>query len=95
MRNATKYDRQRPRRTPPHVSLANLRAAVGITIDQLIERMRQEYPNLTVTRGAISAIESGLRGPSEQMLAALCAAYGLPPDAITTDYRPRNREAAA
>jgi transcriptional regulator with XRE-family HTH domain len=89
MPKASKYENQRPRRIPPHVSLVHLRAAAGLTIDQLIARMQQEFPELQTTRGAISAIEHGHRGASEQMLAALCAAYGLPADAIVTDYQPR------
>ena len=89
------YDNQRPSRTPPHVSLINLRAAVGITLDEVCRRIGEEFPELKPTRGAVSAIEHGHRGASVQMLAALCAAYGLPAGAITTDYEPRNREAAA
>lgn len=95
MPNASKYANQRTRKTPPHVSLNHLRAAAGLTIDQLIDRMQQEFPELHTTRGAISAIEHGHRGASEQMLTALCAAYGLPDGAITTSYIPRNREVAA
>ena len=91
----SKYEAQRPRRTPPHVSLASLRAATGLTIDQVITRIEQEFPEIRPTRGAISAIENGHRGASVQMLAALCAAYGLPDGAITTDYEPRAREAVA
>jgi transcriptional regulator with XRE-family HTH domain len=88
-----RYDQQRAKRTPPHVSLADLRAAVGLTLDQVCDRITQEFPELAPTRGAISAIELGHRGASAQMLAALCAAYGLPLGAITTDYEPRQREA--
>lgn len=95
MSSANKYANQRARRIPPHVSLGHLRAATGLTIDQLIERMRQEVPELTVTRGAISAIENGHRGASEQMLDALAAAYGLPAGAIATDYRPRQWDVAS
>lgn len=86
------YSGQRQRKTPPHVSLAHLRSAVGLTLDEVCRRISQENPKLAPTRGAISAIESGLRGPSAPMLAALCVAYGLPEGAITTDYDPRNRE---
>lgn len=89
----SRYDNQRERRTPPHVSLSALRAAVGLTLDQVCERIHEENPHLSPTRGAISAIEHGHRGASVQMLAALCAAYGLPVGAITTDYFPREREA--
>ena len=87
-----KYEQQRPRRTPPHVSLGELRNAIGLTLDKVIERISEEFPELHPTRGAISAIENGHRGASEQMLTALCAAYGLPRGAITTDYEPRLRD---
>lgn len=89
-----RYDQQRAKRTPPHIPLAALRAAVGLTLDQVCERITQEFPELSPTRGAISAIEHGHRGASVQMLEALCAAYGLPSGAITTDYLPREREVA-
>ncbi|WP_163540800.1 helix-turn-helix domain-containing protein [Occultella kanbiaonis] len=91
----SKYEAQRPRRTPPHVGLGALRAACGLTIDQVIARIREEFPELNPTRGAISAIENGHRGASVQMLTALCAAYGLPSGAITTNYTPREWEAAS
>ncbi len=95
MPSKSKYEAQRIRRTPPHVSLADLRTAVGLTIDQVCTRINEEFPELRPTRGAISAIENGHRGASVQMLAALCAAYGLRPDAVTTTYEPRTREPEA
>lgn len=87
------YDQQRQRRTPPHVPLASLRGALGLTLDEVCRRISEENPRLKPTRGAISAIEHGHRGASEQMLAALATAYGLPADAVVTDYEPRQREA--
>lgn len=90
-----KYSHQRERKVAPHVSLADLRAVAGLTIDQVRERIRQEFPELNPTRGAISAIEQGHRGASERMLSALCAAYGLADGAITTTYQPRRRSASA
>jgi transcriptional regulator with XRE-family HTH domain len=92
----TKYEAQRTKRTPPHVSLADLRAAVGLTLDEVATRMAQEFPEMpTPSRGALSAIENGHRGASVQMLSALCAAYGLRNGAITTNYEPRTRESEA
>lgn len=41
------------------------------------------------TRGALSAIESGLRGISAELLDALNDVYGFSPGTITTDYVPR------
>lgn len=94
----SKYTDQPPPRvprTPPHVPLRALREAMGLTLDQVIGRINQEFPELTPSRGSISAIESGARGASAQMLRALAVSYGLTPGSITTDYEPRAREAAA
>lgn len=95
MPSATRYSKQREKKTPPHVTLSALRTATGMTMDAVIARMKKDFPELTVTRGAICAIEKGHRGASEQMLLALCSAYGLPAGSITTDYVPRAREVAA
>lgn len=86
---ATLSGTPRTRKTPPHIALGDLRAAVGLTLDQVIERLKQETGR-EYTRGAISAIENGHRGASAQLLQALCAAYGLRTGAIVTDYQPRN-----
>jgi transcriptional regulator with XRE-family HTH domain len=48
-----------------------------------------------IHRGTISAIESGLRGPSQQMLDALAIAYGMKPGDIVTDFEPREWKASA
>ncbi|WP_234935351.1 hypothetical protein [Mycolicibacterium austroafricanum] len=37
----------------------------------------------------MSAIETGVRGVSAELLRALEQAYELPPGSITTDYSPR------
>jgi len=42
-----------------------------------------------VHRGTLSAIESGTRGASVQMLDALAVAYGMDPGDIVTDFAPR------
>lgn len=83
------YDKQRPRRTPPHVSLGVLRTAMGLTLDQVCARVSEEFPELQITRGHLSGIENGHRGASAQLLAALAAAYGVPTEAISTTYVPR------
>ena len=90
-RNRDRYSKQRPEVTPPHISLATLRGAVGLTIEQLCDRIEQETGDRP-SRGTISAIESGKRGVSAPMLVALARAYGLPDDAISTTYRPRGLE---
>lgn len=85
------YSNQRPKKNPPHVRLGDLRGAMGLTLDQVIERVSEES-DLHITRGALSGIENGHRGVSAPLLRALTAAYGLRPGAITTDYEPRERE---
>lgn len=40
-------------------------------------------------RGTLSAIESGQRGASTEMLRAIEQAYALPAGMVTTDYKPR------
>lgn len=88
------YEHQRPRRVPPHVSLGDLRAVSGKTLDQICALVSEELGK-PFTRGALSAIENGHRGASRAVLAALEVAYGLRPEALTTNYVPRNREDAA
>lgn len=92
MKTGPRYTGQklRARRTPPHVSIGDLRNATGLTIDQFIERMK-ETTGLVATRGSISAIENGQRGASKDLLRAIALTYGLKPDAVTTDYQPRSR----
>lgn len=89
--NGSKYDNQRAPKNPPHFALKHARAIAGITAEELCRRIREEDPTLNPTRGTISLIESGSRGASPRMLAAICAAYGLPPDALETDYKPLRR----
>lgn len=78
--------------TPPHVDIRSLRTVAGMTLDEVCGAMNEIDPSLTITRGALSAIENGLRGASRQTLAALAAAYGLDPASITTVYLPRQRQ---
>ena len=91
-----KYAKRPDRKTvtPPHVRLRALRTAGGLTMDQVIDRVQEEFPGefVKLSRGTLSAIENGDRGASPAMLRALCFAYGLPDGAITTDYVPRKRE---
>lgn len=85
---ANRYTNQRNRVTPPHVSLRALRKACGLTLDQVCERV-SEITGKPVTRGALSAIEGGLRGASDGMLRALAQAYDLDLDEIDVQYTPR------
>ncbi len=80
---------QRPKVTPPHIALGDLRAAVGITLEELIGRI-EDTTGIKTTRGALSAIENGHRGASTSLLRAIALAYGLRPEAINTAYAPRS-----
>lgn len=89
---ANHYLHQRPKVPPPHVSLSDLRAACGLTLDQVCARYAEATGD-TLTRGALSGIENGHRGASALVLAGLEAAYGLKAGAIDTAYEPRGRVA--
>lgn len=87
-RATARYEAKRGKRNPPHVPLAALRAALGLTVETVLDRVEEETGKRP-SRGTISAIENGHRGASVQMLAAFEIAYGLPDGSITTDYEPR------
>ena len=84
--------KERPKVTPPHLALRDVRMAVGITLEALAQRIK-EVSGIEVTRGALSAIENGHRGASDELLAAIGLAFGCGADAVTTDYEPRTRAA--
>ena len=87
------YTNQRERRTPPHVSLRDLRTVSGKTLDEICALASEELRN-PLTRGALSAIENGHRGASAEVLRALEVAYGIGVGSLNTDYEPREwREA--
>lgn len=87
---ANRYQNQRQRLTPPHVSLGDLRAACGLTLEQVCTRFNEATGD-TLTRGGLSGIERGHRGVSKQTLAGLEIAYGLRPGSVDTTYEPRSR----
>ena len=89
---ANRYQNQRTKVAPPHVSLGDLRAACGLTLDEVCARYA-EATGKTLSRGALSGIEHGHRGASSDTLAGLEAAYGLRAGAITTTYQPRSAAA--
>lgn len=91
---ASRYDAQRPRRTPPHVSLAALRAVSGKTLDEVCAAA-SEVLGKPLTRGALSAVENGHRGASQALLDALEVAYGLRPGDLVVDYAPRGEAVPA
>lgn len=90
-----RYDSQRERRTPPHVTLRDLRLALKRhdpdgcwDLDDVCDRV-EAITGDRPARGTMSAIETGVRGVSAELLAALERAYELSSGAITTDYAPR------
>ena len=83
--------RERNRVPVPHVSLSALRGALGLTLEQVCTRFEAET-GVPLTRGGLSAIETGIRGVSTATLAGLEAAYGLNQGEITTAYEPKTRE---
>lgn len=89
---ATKYERQRERKVPPHMALSDVRYLSGKTLDEVCAAA-SEVLGRPLTRGALSAIENGLRGASPEVLHALEVAYGARPGSIVTTYVPRTREA--
>lgn len=92
---ATKYQRQRERQIPPHAPLGAVRKALGLTLDDVLARIRTGYPDAKMNRGTLSAIENGHRGASAQMLDALCLGYGLPSGSLSTSYVPRTAARSA
>ena len=91
---ANTHSAQRAKLVPPHVTLKALRQSKGKTLEAVCTELEKET-GLTLTRGALSAIESGLRGASAQILRGLEAALDLEPGDIVTDYEPKSRKATA
>jgi transcriptional regulator with XRE-family HTH domain len=84
----SRYEQQRAKKTPPYISLKDVRHALGLTLDQVIARITEETGR-EYTRGFLSAIENGHRGASAQALDDIALAFGLPAGACTTNYVPR------
>lgn len=76
----TKYI-ERPKKAPPVVSIRSLRTATGRTLDDVCKAF-EEIAGKPLTKGALSAIESGLRGVSPETARYLALAYGLDEAAI-------------
>lgn len=76
------------------VSLKDLRVASGKKQAEVCAFVT-DYLGLegddSFTAGSLSLIENGKRGASVKVLAAIAAAYGLPPGAIRSDYVPQDR----
>lgn len=88
-----KYAKQRPPKTPPHITLRTHRLSHHLTLEDVATRV-EEITGDKPTKGALSAIESGTRGISAELKDALEKAYGFEPGSITTTYKPRGTTAA-
>ncbi|WP_083213339.1 helix-turn-helix domain-containing protein [Mycobacterium malmoense] len=88
MPQGSKYQNQRKSKTPPHVPAKYVRLAAGLTLEAVAARIKAQT-NRQYSVGAISAIESGTRGGSPELMEAYEAALGLPPGTIRIDYIPR------
>lgn len=88
----TRYDNQRARVIPPHVSLGVVRKVAKLTLDQACERFH-ELTGSTLSRGALSGIENGHRGASAEVIKGLALVYDIAPSDIDTNYQPRVRAA--
>lgn len=87
------YTKIRQAKTPPHATMRGLRKASNMTLDQVAAAVNEILgQKAKVNRGTISAIESGLRGASTQMLNAIAVAYGMEPGDLVTNYEPRKLE---
>lgn len=65
-----------------------IRLAAGLSLDDVSHTIAEETGR-TYGKGTLSAIESGMRGASSELLEALEAAYHLPVGSIKTEYTPR------
>lgn len=90
----SKYSRQRERKAPPVVSLRTLRNVSHKTLDEVCDavtdylREASGDPNRPpFTRGAMSAIETGTRGPSLEVIAALEFVYGIEAGGLTVPMK--------
>jgi hypothetical protein len=83
--------RRRQKRTPPHVPIKALRLVANWTLDDLADAIGalQDPDVERPSRGTLSAIESGTRGASTELLTAIEQVFRLEPGMITTTYRPR------
>lgn len=79
------------------VELRDLRLRKGWTLEEAVRELSELRRGLgdpdvpAVTRGSLSSLESGRRGMSAQMKGLIEQAYGLEPDSLALEYRPRRR----
>lgn len=84
----SRYANQRPKLQPPAVLLPILRKSHNLTQPEVLDRIH-ENTGRTYTVGALSAVETGHRGASAQMLADIAEVFGLDAADLFTTYEPR------
>lgn len=82
-----RYKPQRSKVAPPLVPLRALRSSHGLSQEQVCQQVTA-ITNKTFTKGALSAIENGLRGASAETLAALELTFRMPPGTFVIGYQP-------
>lgn len=65
-----------------------IRLAAQLSLEEVSGAIAEETGRV-YGKGTLSAIESGMRGASSELLEALEAAYHLPAGSIKTEYTPR------
>ncbi|MFE3229292.1 XRE family transcriptional regulator [Nocardia sp. NPDC059228] len=84
----------RERKAPPYVSLRDVRVAAKLTLDDVRRRLWL-ISGREISNGTLSAVETGQRGASRELLADIEAALNLPASSISTTYLPRRRSGHA
>lgn len=80
--------RDRAPKAPPCVPIRYVRQAANLTLDEVSLRLKETTGRI-YGKGTLSAVESGMRGASSELLEALEVAYDLPAGSIQTEYQPR------
>lgn len=88
MSQASSATIKRKAKTPPTVPLSYLRKALGFSLED-VGKSVEAIVGRTYGKGSISAIESGQRGASPEIIEALEQLFDLPVGTIRLDYTPR------
>ena len=75
----------RPQPTRLAAKLRQIRASLGLTQQQMVERLKSQKAKLTVYPGNISRFEQGLREPPLLVLLAYAQAAGVTIDVLVDD----------
>lgn len=82
-----KYNKQRPRVTPPHIGLAALRKSHRLTQGDVAQQVAAIIDK-DFLGTSLSLIEGGHRGASTDVLRALEQVFGLAEGDLVIDYEP-------